>query len=42
MEDIREIIEYLKLMEKNIDFSRLGYVYGNETLQKAILKLKGV
>ena len=40
--DINEIIDYLELMEKNIDFSKLGFVYGNESLQKAILKIKEV
>ena len=42
MEDIKETINYLELMEKNIDFSKLGFVYGNEALQKAILKIKEV
>lgn len=38
--NIDEIIEYLELMNKNIDFSKLGFVYGNETLKATILKLK--
>lgn len=35
-----EVIKYLELMNDEIDFKKLGFVYANETLQRAIQKIK--
>lgn len=36
-----EVIKYLELMNDEIDFKKLGFVYANEVLQRAIQKIKG-
>lgn len=38
-EEEKKAIEYLKYMGKNIDFNKIGYVYGNETIEQ-ILNLR--
>lgn len=38
--DIKEVIEYLELMKKEIDFNKLGYVYGNEAIATALKLLR--
>ena len=38
--DLTEVIEYLELMKKEIDFNKLGYVYGNETIATALKLLR--
>jgi len=37
-----EVIKYLKLMDKEIDFKKLGFVYANEALKRAMQKIKEV
>lgn len=38
--DSTEVIEYLELMKKEIDFNKLGYVYGNEAIATALKLLR--
>lgn len=35
-----EVIRYLELMDSEIDFKKLGFVYANEALNIAIQKIK--
>lgn len=35
-EEEKKAIEYLKYMEKNINFNKIGYVYGNETIEQIL------
>lgn len=34
--DMKETINYLKLMKNNIDFDSLGYVYGKEVIEEIL------
>nr|DAT24958.1 MAG TPA: hypothetical protein [Caudoviricetes sp.] len=35
-----ELIKYLELMNDEIDLKKMGFVYANEALQRAIFKIK--
>lgn len=41
-EEEKKAIEYLKYMGKNIDFNKIGYVYGNETIEQILLEYRNV
>lgn len=38
--DDEELIKYLELMNDEIDFKKMGFVYANEALRRAIFKIK--
>nr|DAY61369.1 MAG TPA: hypothetical protein [Caudoviricetes sp.] len=35
-EEEKKAIEYLKYMGKNINFNKIGYIYGNETIEQIL------